>query len=223
MSDVLGSNADSEAPRFLHVWEAQSTPSAFRPSAFGTVADGYSLIGDDEDDDDIDLPGIQVQAHAGPTIEQQLADAYQQGLDDGRRMAMDSLAEDEAAKLRLAEAVEQLRPQLSDTICLTIMRTVKALLENSSGFAEPDQAMLTRHCETLVQLVGKDMNAATLHLHPADLALMGDAEFGVPVVADDTLRRGTICLGHADGWVEQGTQPMLDELQSLIEEVEANR
>ena len=77
--------------------------------------------------------------------------------------------------------------------------------------------------QTLAELVTRDMRGSTLHLHPEDLKLLGDAECALVLTPDATVRRGTVSLNHADGWIEQGTQPMLDALQGLIDDLEGDQ
>ncbi|MEL6874971.1 MAG: flagellar biosynthetic protein, partial [Pseudomonadota bacterium] len=74
--------------------------------------------------------------------------------------------------------------------------------------------------EKLGNLIQDGMRDATLHVHPEDLNLFGEFECGVNVTADPVLMRGTLRLVHGDGWIEQGSQPLLDELQAMLDEME---
>lgn len=221
MSDRFISADLGQGHQFLSAWELQSSDSVFKPSHLAKM---FSKGFDDDDDllDDQNGPLDDAASHVpvGPSIEQQIADAYHQGFADGQKAVLDTAELDAIAASQLALAIENLKPQLSDTICISLMRAMKALLERSTGFHQPDEDMLRKHCDTLARLVTKDMNAASLHLHPDDLAMLGDAEFGLPLNGDDSLRRGTLRLAHGDGWIEHGTQPLLDELQNLLDQIE---
>jgi hypothetical protein len=104
-----------------------------------------------------------------------------------------------------------------------LLHTMMQMLERSSGFAEPDAAVLEKHCTSLAALVTRDMRGSALHLHPEDRVLLGDADCGLVLTPDPSIRRGTVSLNHADGWIEQGTQPMLDALQGLIDDLEGDQ
>lgn len=227
MSDRFIRSDNGNGHQFLSVWEVQSAKSDFRPSRLAQMfADRSNGIYDTDellDDQNGSIDG-QGDDHSGvPSVEQQIADAYHQGFADGQKATVDTAELDAIAADRLASAVEQLKPQLSDTICVTLMRAIKSLLERSTGFHEPDEDMLRKHCNTLSRLVTKDMSAASLNLHPDDLALLGDSEFGLTLKSDESLRRGTLRLAHNDGWIEQGTQPLLDELQNLLDQIETGQ
>ena len=238
MSDQFASGAFQNIPevgsrtaRNLNVWELQTPSSGFIPSPLSTAFAAYAdASGEDNDfggeelhafvDDDETDQVDPLQQHS---LEQQLADAYRQGVTDGQNQALALVQEEDSAALRLADAIEALKPQLSDAICIALLGAIKTLLEKSFGSVEPDDAVLRGHCEALARLVSRDLSAVTLDVHPQDLALIGDASCGLALRRDETLRRGTLRLSHADGWIEQGTQPLLDELQNLVEEMEMSR
>lgn len=233
MSDHFVSGAFRNVPeigpgeaRNLNVWEIQAEPSIFKHSplsaAFADHA-GQADLDDSFGDDYADHDGDADDPLQELGFEQQLADAYRQGVTDGQNQALALVQEEDSAALRLADAIEALKPQLSDAICIALLGAIKALLEKSFGSSEPDDAVLRSHCEALARLVSRDMSAVTLDVHPQDLALIGDASCGLALRSDETLRRGTLRLSHADGWIEQGTQPLLDELQNLVEEMETSR
>lgn len=228
MSDrpiTIGANGSAQ---FLPVWDMQAPPAVFRPSAiFTAMAD---FVGGDvpapapamdfyEDDEEFD----DVVIDQGPSPEEMLVQAYDQGVADGIAQANAEQHASEAATEALSRAITALRPQLSQSLCGMLLHAMKAMLERSSGFTAPDAAVLERHVATLAELVTRDMRGSTLHLHPEDLKLLGDAECGLVLTPDATVRRGTVSLNHADGWIEQGTQPMLDALQGLIDDLEGDQ
>lgn len=217
--------SDTADHRFLPVWEVQAERFDFRPSALSTAFHSMAAFDDGElDEDDFDAePAHATDGLDTLTLEQQLADAYRQGVTDGQNQALAAQNESEAAAIRLAEAIDTLKPQLSESVCILLIRAMRTMLEKSVGFAEPDAAMIASHCDKLAQMVSRDLSMVTLEIHPADLALLSDREIGLPTQAEDTLRRGTLRLSHADGWIEQGTQPLLDEMQAMLDDLEAGR
>lgn len=226
MSDRPISITPSGEAQFMPVWQMQVPVSAFRPSPiFASMeefasAENHQPPPDFGQEDDFDTDLI---ADEGPSQDELLVQAYEQGVADGIAQAQAELQASEGATEALAQAITALRPQLSQGLCALLLHAMKEMLERSSGFAEPDAAVLEKHCRSLAALVTRDMRGSTLHLHPDDLKLLGDAECGLVLTPDPSIRRGTVSLNHADGWIEQGTQPMLDALQGLIDDLEGDQ
>ncbi|WAC23183.1 FliH/SctL family protein [Blastomonas sp. SL216] len=226
MSDRPISIMATGEAQFMPVWQMQPAASAFRPSPiFSSMADlaeadlhaqpmdyGLDAMADDD-----------MMVEEGPSPEEMLVQAYDQGVADGIAQAQAEMQASDGATQALAQAIVALRPQLSQGLCAMLLHAMKQMLERSSGFAEPDAAVLEKHCRSLATLVTRDMRGSTLHLHPDDLKLLGDAECGLVLTPDASIRRGTVSLNHADGWIEQGTQPMLDALQGLIDDLEGDQ
>jgi len=228
MSDPHQAMAGDAEVRHMPVWAAQPQPAPFRPStllgamagaeAFDTFADG--------DEDGESIPGADPVFDIDDfeaIAEQRIAEAYRQGVIDGQNAATETQLRDERAAVAVADAIANLRPQMSDAICALLLGTIRDLLVRTMGAGAPDETLLAAHCDALARLVTRDMDAAMLFLHPSDLTLLGDHEFGLTLAADDQLARGTVRLAHGDGWIEQGTQPLLDELQSLIDGLETGQ
>ncbi|MAF63071.1 MULTISPECIES: hypothetical protein [Pseudomonadota] len=226
MSDRPISITPTGEAQFMPVWQMQPAASAFRPSPiFSSMADlaeadlhAEPMDFGEEDGFDGDL-----MVETGPSQDELLVQAYEQGVADGIAQAQAEMQASDAATQALAQAITALRPQLSQGLCAMLLHAMKQMLERSSGFAEPDAAVLERHCRSLATLVTRDMRGSALHLHPDDLKLLGDADCGLVLTADPSIRRGTVSLNHADGWIEQGTQPMLDALQGLIDDLEGDQ
>lgn len=227
MSDRPITIAPDGAAQFMPVWQMQAAPAAFRPSQiFSSMSDFASA---DASSDPVANYGLdedfadEMIVDEGPSADELLVQAYDQGVADGIAQAQAEMQSSDAAAQALAQAVLALRPQLSQGLCAMLLSTMKQMLERSSGFVEPDAAVLEKHCRALAALVTRDMRGSALHLHPDDLKLLGDAECGLVLTPDPTIRRGTVSLNHADGWIEQGTQPMLDALQGLIDDMEGDQ
>lgn len=209
MSDFAARNARRMPEHgFRPVWQVESTP--FRLFENGAPpADGASEPHTDEDAED--------------DFAEQLADSYRRGFADGQAAIGDANADLRAASEKLAEACDTLKAQPGDMLAEAMLRTVRNLIERTAGFSQPDVAMLEHHCQSLATLARKECANAVLHIHPDDRVLLGDAEFGVPLQDDAALMRGTLSLAHADGWIEQGVQSMLDEIDTMIEALESAR
>jgi hypothetical protein len=191
----------------------------FRPVWQGTRS-AFSSSGDDENHG---ARSNDQDADAATLFRQQLDDTYRKGYEDGQVAMAELNADLVAASDRLAESVVNLKPQPSDALCETLLRTIRTLLQNTAGFAAPDAETLKQHCASLAALAEKDCSNAVLHIHPHDRMLLGDATCGLTLEDDLTLTRGTLSLAHSDGWIEQGTDPVLNELEAMIEAIEAAR
>lgn len=226
MSDRPITIAPDSTAQFMPVWQMQATPEAFRPSQIFSSMSDFASAEDVHEPLDFgledELPDDLI-VEEGPSADEMLAQAYEQGVADGIAQAQADLQSSDVASQALAQAVLALRPQLSQGLCTMLLHAMKQMLERSSGFVEPDAAVLEKHCRSLATLVTRDMRGSALHLHPDDLKLLGDAEYGLVLTPDPSIRRGTVSLNHADGWIEQGTQPMLDALQGLIDDMEGDQ
>lgn len=156
-------------------------------------------------------------------LQKQVDEAYQRGFDEGQKVMADANTELIAVSERLSASIDSLKPVLSGQICEIILGALSALLENTAGFAVPDHEILAKRCNDLAILAQRELTNAQLHIHPADRALLGDAQIGLPVIDDPNLMRGTISIAHQDGYLEQGTQPVLDELKAMIDALELAR
>jgi len=199
MSDGFAARSfANEGSSFRPVWQSPQQP-------FQTRADN-DVVEEEVDD----------QAAAEAYFREQLDDSYRKGFADGQAAIAEANAELIAASERLSQSAASFRAQPSDALCETLMRTIRTLLERTAGFAEPNPEVLKQHCASLAALAKKDCADAVLHIHPLDRMLLGDENFGLAIEEDASLPRGTLSLSHSDGWIEQGTQPVLDELEAMI-------
>ncbi|WOE74768.1 FliH/SctL family protein [Alterisphingorhabdus coralli] len=164
-----------------------------------------------------------IAAEQQATLEQQTNEAYQRGFDEGQQVMAEANSELMAMSEKLNESIIGLKPVLSDQLCEAIICTVSTLLERTASFAVPDAELLQQRCNALATLAHRELNEAKLHVHPEDRALIGDAPTGLPLVDDPDLIRGTLRIAHEDGYIEQGTRPVLDELAAMLDELELTR
>lgn len=209
MSDFAARNAQRiPEDGFRPVWQVESTP--FRLFENGAAPSGATA-------------DPQADEGAEDDFAEQLADSYRRGFADGQAAIGEANADLRAASEQLAHACDTLKAQPGDMLAETMLRTVRNLIEKTAGFSQPDAAMLEDHCQSLAALARKECANAVLHIHPDDRVLLDDTEFGVPLQDDPSLTRGTLSLAHADGWIEQGVQSMLDEIDTMIEALESAR
>ncbi len=192
----------------MNVWNIQSQDRGFQP-LYSVPAHTASGNG-----------AVPSNGAAPMSADQALADAYAKGFAEGERLKEAALAADQLQIDRLTTALLELKPHSDAVMTKMLLKCVNALTRQMIGRVEPDSEFLQQQAEKLGSLIQDGMRDATLHVHPEDLNLFGEFECGVNVMADPGLMRGTLRLVHGDGWIEQGSQPLLDELQAMLDEME---
>ena len=77
-----------------------------------------------------------------------------------------------------------------------------------------------RVTQTVAAFIEDSDGKHALHVHPEDLPLIEGSHIGVPVVADAGLRRGSVRLDTADGWIEDGPDVRLSRLKAMLDDME---
>ncbi|MEO1045864.1 MAG: hypothetical protein AAFX04_10525 [Pseudomonadota bacterium] len=171
------------------------------------------------------------EADSGPSaaeqeqqlLQRQINEAYQRGFDEGQKVSAQANAELTEISQKLHESIGTLKPVLSDQLCEAIILAISALLERTASFAVPDADLLRQRCEALARVAHRELSKAQLFVHPEDRVLIGETDIGLPLVDDPQMMRGTLRIAHDDGFIEQGTQPVLDELAAMLDELELTR
>lgn len=144
--------------------------------------------------------------------------AYRKGWEDGQAALTGNQSEDAQACASLAEAIGQLNDLYSADSFKFILSAIESLFRRCSEIAIPDPKLLESWSKQLAQLVDQEQKGATLMLHPDDIALIDPEVCKLPLCADDKMLRGNLKLSHNGGWVEKGSEVVLDELRTLIDE-----
>lgn len=198
----------------MNVWNVQSRDRGFQPLYSGpenpiNETNGFSAT-----------PEMGVSGTEQPTAEQLLADAYASGFAEAERLRDAAASADQLRVDDLTTALLELKPLSDAMMTKMLLKSVCGLTEKMIGRTDPDSEFLKEQAGKLGSLIQNGMRDAKLHVHPEDLSLFGEFECGVTVTADPGLTRGTLRLVHGDGWIEQGSQPLLDELQGMLDEME---
>ncbi|MEP2988241.1 MAG: hypothetical protein ABJN65_05435 [Parasphingorhabdus sp.] len=158
----------------------------------------------------------------GAELQQQDADifdvAYKKGWEDGQAAIADDEADNSNAVGELSAAIGRLNDLYSRGSFEFILKAIESLFRRCAELAVPDEKLLQAWATQLAETVDEDQKGATLVLHPADLILIDPEECKVPLSADETMLRGNLKLSHSGGWVEKGSEVVLDELRALIDE-----
>ncbi|MEO9635729.1 MAG: hypothetical protein ABJF89_11015 [Parasphingorhabdus sp.] len=144
--------------------------------------------------------------------------AYKKGWEDGQA----ALAEEHSAASQasdvLAEAIQHLNDLSSSGSCAFILSAVESLFRRCAEIAVPDPKLLQSWAMQLAELVDQDQKGVTLVLHPDDISLIDSSECTLALRGDESMLRGNLKLSHAGGWIEKGSEVVLDELRTLIDE-----
>ena len=156
-----------------------------------------------------------------PGVEALLAQAFAQGFDEGRRSAEVESAADREAITKLAENLEVLRPEPTNTLALLLAETVDRLVRQIVGSVTVDGELLMTRAEAAAALIGNECAPARLRLNPNDLPLIDAARIPVPLIADEMVERGSLVLETGQGWIEDGPAVRLDRLRTELDRMGA--
>jgi flagellar assembly protein FliH len=143
--------------------------------------------------------------------------AYAEGLAEGRRTVEAEVAAERDAVARLAEVLENLRPEPPRELGLLLAETVKRLVRQIVGEVEIDGEALLARAHAAAEVVADETGPVRMRLHPEDRERLRDARIDVELVADSQLAPGTVVLETGDGWLEDGPQVRLDKLRAALD------
>ncbi len=147
------------------------------------------------------------------------ASAFAQGFEEGRRVVEDMIADERAALVQLSASLEVLKPQPSQALAMLLSETIERLLRQIMGTVALDRETLIERCERAAELIGDEAGPMRLRLHPDDLELLADAPIDTPLIADQSLLRGTIRLETDEGWIEDGPEVRLERLRAALDQM----
>lgn len=163
----------------------------------------------------------------GADLQQQDADifdvAYKKGWEDGQAAIANEQVGSDKAVGELSSAIDRLNDLYSRDSFEFILQAIESLFRRCSELAVPDEKLLQAWATQLAKTVDDDQKGATLVLHPDDLNLIDPVSCKIPLSADENMLRGNLKLSHSGGWIEKGSEVVLDELRTLIDEFSANR
>jgi len=142
---------------------------------------------------------------------------YEAGFADGAA----ALDEEVAALHRLAESLQQLRPEPAGPLALLLVETVDRLVRQVVGEVAIDPALLLERAHAAAQLIVDEARPAALRVNPADLARLQGADLSVGLAADEDVAPGSVVIESADGWVEDGVAARLDSLRAGLTRIAA--
>lgn len=152
-----------------------------------------------------EAPPLPSEPEAADPTAEACARAYADGVAAGRAAAEAEAAERGARQRALRLNFRALDEAARDVLADDLAATVLALCEGALAGAAMDRDGLLARCHAAARRIGGAAETLALHLHPEDIALLGDeALAGWRVVPDAALERGTVLIEGADGSVSDG-------------------
>lgn len=192
---AIARDTDAQAPDWLALLD---TAGAFREAPlFGDPA-GVADLSDP-------LPAPVPDEPAPDPLAEAIALARAEGFAEGRAAAEAEgearMARQRALRLTFRALDEAALGVLADDLAAT----VAALCEGVLGEAARDPAGLRERCIAAARRIGEAPEALVLHLHPDDIALLGEEALGTMRVAGDpSLEPGSVVIQGAEGSVADG-------------------
>ena len=157
------------------------------------------------------------------TAEQERQQAFDTGYAEGRKTVEAEFAAERDALIRLAEALDVLRPEPANALAMLLAETVDRLVRETVGEVEVDANLLLVRANAAAKLVARDVEPSCLRAHPDDIIYLEGGTLDVALQADPGLARGTIILETGHGWIEDGPAVRLDRLRGELDKMVAAR
>lgn len=153
-------------------------------------------------------------------VEQASQEAFVQGFQEGERLTREAMAEEDAARLVLADAITQIASAGEGVLASLLSQAVLRLVTQIVGEAAIDEARLTERCAKIAACIDPDDSKAVLEVSPADMPLIDTSDIAVALSPNPQLARGSVRLATADGWIEDGPEVRLARLKALMDDME---
>jgi flagellar assembly protein FliH len=200
-SDWLGAlaeapvdGADGGGPDWLALLGAAS---GFRETRFGAPAPELVLA------EPMPLP-LPPEVEPDPEAEA-LARAYAEGVAAGKAVAAAEAEAHAACQRALRLTFRSLDEAALGVLADDLATTVMTLCDGALAGAALDREALIARCHAAARRIGGAADSLVLHLHPEDIALLGEEALeGWQVTPDATLERGSVLIAGPEGSVSDG-------------------
>lgn len=141
------------------------------------------------------------------------AEGEAKGRAEAEAEAQAALAQQRALRL----AFRQFDQAALDSLAAELAETVVSLCGQVLGECAIDRDALLERCTVAATRMGSAASQCALHLHPDDIALIGEEELGGwQVTADAALERGALLLEGSDGAVRDGPAEWRRAIEAAI-------
>ncbi|MEM7665630.1 MAG: FliH/SctL family protein [Pseudomonadota bacterium] len=149
--------------------------------------------------------------------EDAVSNAFEQGEAKGRAEAEAEAQAALAQQRALRLAFREFDQAALDSLAAELAETVVSLCGQVLGECAIDRDALLERCAVAATRIGSGAGQCALHLHPDDIALIGEESLGGwQVTADAALERGALLLEGPDGAVRDGPAEWRRAIEAAI-------
>ncbi len=156
-----------------------------------------------------------------PDIEALRTQAFADGFEQGCKTVDAEVAAEREALAALTESLQILQPSPTDGLAELLAATVERLVCQIVGEVAINPISLVKRAEAAARLIGEEVDASRLHVHPDDLALFARTRVPVEIVGNSDIERGALRLEWGRGWIEDGPAVRVERLRAALDELGA--
>ncbi len=143
--------------------------------------------------------------------------AFAEGFEQGCRTVEAEVAQEREAIAALTASIEALQREPTDALAALLAVTVERLVHQIVGEVPINPISLVKRAEAAAALIGEEVEASRLLVHPDDLPLFARSRVPVEIAADPSLERGAVRLEWNRGWIEDGPSVRLERLRAALD------
>lgn len=143
--------------------------------------------------------------------------AFAEGFEQGCRTVDAEVAQEREAIATLTASLGALQREPTDALAAVLAVTVERLVRQIVGEVPINPISLVKRAEAAAALIGEEVEASRLLVHPEDLPLFARSRVPVEIAGDPSLERGAVRLEWSRGWIEDGPSVRLERLRAALD------
>lgn len=147
--------------------------------------------------------------------------AFADGFEQGCKTVDAEVAAEREALAALTESLQALQPSSTDALAELLAATVERLVCQIVGEVAINPISLVKRAEAAARLIGEEVDASRLHVHPDDLALFARSRVPIEIVGNADIERGALRLEWGRGWIEDGPSVRIERLRAALDQLGA--
>lgn len=158
-----------------------------------------------------------IASTAALDVEALRTQAFADGFEQGCKTVDAEVAAEREALVALTESLQNLQPSPTDALAELLAATVERLVCQIVGEVAINPISLVKRAEAAARLIGEEVDASRLHVHPDDLALFARTRVPIEVVGNGDIERGALRLEWGRGWIEDGPAVRVERLRAALD------